>query len=83
MFCIFNDSGMGILGRTLRRIFCRSQGIDSVSYIICTGSPGCTGNGTGSGMAAGRCIKCIDGYSESRGGAVIITGGYIRNKTIY
>ena len=70
--CIFYCSWMGILRRTLCRIFCREKSIITVSLPVCGSCSYRTGCSAGSCMADRRYIECADGDTKPCGSIVVV-----------
>ena len=67
-FCVFYGSWMGILRRTLRRIFCRKKRPDPVQSPLHRSGSDRTGHFSESGMDDRGYPECADGTSKPCGG---------------
>ena len=74
---------MVLLWGTVRRIFCRKENPDSLSYAVYYSCVDRSGSFFESGMADRRYTECSDGDSQSDRCIVIIAGDCGGNKEIY
>ena len=83
LFCLFYSTWLGLLRRTLRRIFLRKKRPDSLSGSVHRGSCHCTGYFPESGMDSGRYPECTDGGSQPDRSPAAVRRDRKRNEKVH